>query len=146
MHHRSLLTILLTFLIPGFVVTSVEAQSTNRFEVEVPFQFIVGGRILPAGNYAVERLDPGKPNILRLKNLDNGMMRAILCQRVEKEKPSTTSFLLFTQREGGFFLSQVWDQGSLNGNQLPENLKDNRRKANDTKQFVVKARDNASRQ
>ena len=146
MHHRSLLTMLLTILISGFVVTSVEAQSTNRFEVEVPFRFIVDGRILPAGNYAVERLDPGKPNILRLKNLDNGIMRAILCQRVEKETPSTASFVLFTQREGKFFLSQVWDQGSLSGNQLPENRKENRRKANQMKQFVVKARDNASPQ
>ena len=145
MHHRSLFTILLTILILGFVVTSVEAQSTNRFEVEVPFQFIVDGRILPAGNYAVERLDSAKPNILRLKNLDNGIMRAILCQRVEKETPSTTSFLLFTHREGKFFLAQVWDQGSLSGNQLSENLKGNRRKANNTKQLVVKARDDAFR-
>src|SRR5262245_30812634 len=119
MHNRSLITIVLTILLLGLVVTSVNAQSTNRFEVEVPFQFVLSGRILPAGNYAVERLDSGKPNILKLKNLDNGIMRLIFCQRVEKEMPTKTSFLLFRQREGRFFLSEVWDKDSLNGNQVP---------------------------
>jgi len=137
MRYRFLITVLLMILSLVFVVMSADAQSTNRFEVDIPFQFVVGGRILPAGNYAVERLDSGKPSILRLKNLDNGMMRLIFCQRVEKERASTTSFLLFVQREGKFFLSQAWDQGNLNGNEVP--LPKTKRPAIGEKSVAVKA-------
>ena len=137
MQHRSLLMILSTTVLLGFLVTSVDAQSTNRFEVDVPFQFVVSGRILPAGNYAIGRADSGNPKVLILKNLDNGIMRAILCQRVEKETPSTTAFLLFTQTEGKFFLTEVWDQGSLSGNQLP--VQKTKRRRHDEKSLAVQA-------
>lgn len=145
MDNRSLLTIVLAILLLGTVVTAADAQSTNRFEVEIPFQFVVDGRPFAPGNYGVERVDAGRPSILKLKNLDTGLVRAIFCHRVEKETPSTTSFLLFTHREGKFFLSQIWDHGSSNGNEVPLNRKDSRYKQQDMKPLVVKARDNGYR-
>lgn len=141
MHKRSLLTVVFAILLLGTGMSAVNAQITNRFEVDVPFQFVADSRIFAAGNYAVERVDSGRPNILKLKNLDNGLVKAIFCQRVEKETPSTTSFLLFTHRDGRFFLYQIWDQGSLNGNEVPLNRKDSSDRQHDTKSLVVKARD-----
>ena len=143
MQNRSLITVLLTISLFGLVATSVNAQNTHRFEVDVPFRFVLAGRSFPPGKYSIERADTAKPNIVRLKNLDNGIIRSILCQRVEKETPSTTAFLLFTEREGRFFLSQVWDQGSLNGNQVPLDRKTQGQ--HDTKSLIVEARKNTDR-
>ena len=39
-------------------VGSVNAQSTQRFKVDVPFQFILNGQTLTAGKYLIERTDP----------------------------------------------------------------------------------------
>jgi len=139
MQNRSLITVLLTIFVFSFVATSVDAQSTHRFEVDVPFQSVLGDRILPAGKYSIERADTAKPNIVRLKNLDNGINQSILCQRVETEMPSATAFLLFTQSEGRFFLSEIWDMASLNGNRVPVG-QNARRKSRDEKSLIVEVK------
>ena len=139
MQNRSLITVLLTIFLFGFVATSVDAQSTHRFEVDVPFQFVLAGRTLPPGKYLIERAETAKPNIVRLRNLDNGIIQSILCQRVENETPSATAFLVFTEREAKFFLSQIWDAASLNGNQVPMDRKLKQRQ-HDTKSLIVEAR------
>jgi len=43
--------------------TTINAQSTRRFVIQIPFQFVIAGHTLPAGKYAVERFDPTKPNV-----------------------------------------------------------------------------------
>ena len=141
MQNRSLITVLLTVFLFGLVAPSVDGQSTHRFEVDVPFQFVLAGRVLPPGKYSIERVDTAKPNILKLKNLDNGIIYSILCQRVENDTPSATAFLLFTEREGKFFLSQIWEAASLNGNQVPMDRKV-RHRQQDTKSLIVEARKN----
>ena len=144
MQNTSLSTVLLTIFLFGFGAPSVDAQSTHRFEVDVPFQFVLAGRMLPPGKYSIERADTAKPNILKLKNLDNGIIQSIICQRVENETPSATAFLLFTEREGKLFLLQIWDAASLNGNQvtIDRRLKQGR---HDIKSLIVEARKNTDR-
>ena len=100
-------------------VVSVNAQSTHRFKVDVPFQFILNGQTLPAGNYVIERTDAAKPNIITLTKGDGGIVRLVLTQRVEKDNPSTTSSLIFIRREGKNYLFQVWNIGAMNGSQVP---------------------------
>ena len=99
--------------------TTTNAQNRHPFVIEVPFQFVVAGQTLAAGKYAVERLDPGRPSILLLKNTKNGRVRLLMTQRVEKSVPSNTSSLIFMLREGEYYLSQVWVVGDRNGNQVP---------------------------
>ena len=100
-------------------VANVNAQSTQRFKVDVPFQFIVNGQTLTAGKYFIERTDPAKPNIVTLKRADDGILRVIITQRVEREHPSTESSLIFIRREGKHYLSQVWNVGAINGSEIP---------------------------
>jgi hypothetical protein len=144
MHIRSLITVLLTILLFAFLTASIRAQNTNHFEVDVPFEFVIAGRDLPPGTYSIGRADTSKPNILRLKNVDSGIIQTVLCQRVEKEMPSKTAFLLFTQRDGKFFLSEVWEDDSRSGNQVPIDTKQ-RHKRQDTRSLIVEARKNSDR-
>jgi hypothetical protein len=100
-------------------VVSANAQSTHRFKVDVPFQFILNGQTLPAGNYVIERTDPAKPNIVTLKSADSGILRVIITQRVERDNPSAASSLIFIRREGKHYLFQVWNVGAMNGSEIP---------------------------
>jgi hypothetical protein len=111
-------SIILMLCLNGFAAT-INAQSSRRFEIAVPFQFEVAGQTLAAGKYAVERVDPSKPNLLMLRNIDNGVLRLVFTQRVEREEPSKTSRFVFMRTEGKYYLSQVWTIGDKNGNQLP---------------------------
>lgn len=101
------------------VATTVEAQTFQRFEVDIPFEFVLRGRTLPPGKYEVERADPTRRNALALRNKDEGSFLTILVQRVEKENPSEEASLVFLRQEGKFYLSQVWPSGDINGNQVP---------------------------
>jgi len=143
MQNRSVITVVLTILLFAVVPASLSAQSKFHFEVEVPFEFVLAGRTLPTGKYSIERLDAGNPNIVILKNLDINLVQSIFCQRVEKEIPATASSLIFKQREGKFYLAQVWTIGSQNGNQVPMGEK-NRRNPPDSQSLIVevKARPN----
>lgn len=100
-------------------VASVNAQSAQRFEVDVPFQFVLNGQTLTAGTYTIERTDAAKPNIITLKKVDGRMVRLVLTQRVEKDSPSTASSLIFIRREGKHYLFQVWNVGAMNGSEIP---------------------------
>ena len=100
-------------------VVSVNAQSRHRFTVHVPFQFVLNGQTLTAGEYVIERTDPAKPNIVTLKSADSGILRVIITQRVERDNPSTASSLIFIRREGKHYLFQVWNVGAMNGSEIP---------------------------
>lgn len=104
----------------GVIGTSaVRAQDSQRLEVEIPFPFVLQDRELPAGNYRMGRIDPAKPNLLMLRNVNAHIVRLVLTQRVEKETPSGSTYLLFMRREGKFYLFQVWTTGAINGLQIP---------------------------
>ena len=98
---------------------TTNAQSAQRLEIDIPFSFVLAGRSLSAGKYVVERTDPTRPNILTLTNVDNGIVRLVLTQRVEKDNPGTASSLVFMQRGGKRYLFQVWNFGAVNGSQIP---------------------------
>ena len=100
-------------------VASVNAQSTQRFKVDVPFQFFLNGQTLSAGTYTIERTNPAKPHVLTLKRHDGSVVRVIITQRVERDTPSAESSLLFIRREGKHYLYQVWNLGALNGREIP---------------------------
>ena len=100
-------------------VVSVNAQSRHRFTVHVPFQFVLNGQTLTAGEYVIERTDPAKPNIVTLKKADGGVVRVIITQPVEREHPSTESSLIFIRRGDRRYLFQVWNVGAMNGSEIP---------------------------
>jgi hypothetical protein len=99
--------------------TMVSAQSTRRFVIQIPFQFVIAGRTLPAGKYAVERSDPTKPNVLTLKNTETGVVRLFITQHVEKDDTAKRSCLIFKLRNREAHLFQLWTLGYKDGHQMP---------------------------
>lgn len=116
------ITVLLLISFIALLPNSVEAQSADRFKVDVPFPFVLNGQTLPAGTYAVERTDPARPNIVTLRKVDGGIVRVVITQRIEKDEPSSASSLIFIQRKGKHYLFQVWTVAALNGNEIPISL------------------------
>ena len=109
----------IVFLMAAIGSSPVGAQGTHNFEVEIPFPFVLQDREFPKGKYSLERIDPSKPNLLMIRNTDTHDVRLILTERVEKEFPSTSNYLLFKRREGKLCLFQVWITGAINGIQIP---------------------------
>lgn len=119
MRRQSITSISLLVCLTAVVATTVSAQSNRRFIIRIPFQFIIAGRTLPAGKYAVERIDPTKPNVLLLKNTDNDNARLFITQHVENDDAGKASCLIFKLRNGKYHLFQLWMLGYKEGHQVP---------------------------
>ena len=127
----------LGFLIGGLAIVA-SGQNAHRFEIDVPFPFILRGRTLPAGRYKVERLDATRPNLILLTNTNVRNIRSVMMQRVETEYPSAESSVIFIRREERFYLFQVWTKGDMNGTQVPQLVDIKRQIEPDNVSSVVK--------
>jgi hypothetical protein len=97
------------------------ALDSDRINVTIPFDFVVGDKQLKAGDYVVESLLDGRALELRSKGAD--------VQQIAFTVPMTNQTgnherLLFHHDGGQYFLSQVWFWGDENGRELTRGLQE----------------------
>jgi hypothetical protein len=102
------------------IAAPLSAQST-ALKVNVPFEFAIGSKILPAGEYRVMRADSSVPHILRIRSLEanNDVLVTAVAVGHWGGTPAGTARLVFNRYGNQYFLSQVWDGHSRTGEQLP---------------------------
>jgi len=98
-------TILILFVVL-IGVTRTDAQT--RLTANVPFNFNVGGKILPAGHYSVSFINTSSDKrVLQLVRSEGGA--AILIQTTDVVgKPDETAKLEFNRYGNQYFFAQVW--------------------------------------
>lgn len=99
-------------------VVSVQAQTGGNLEVNIPFEFQIGGKTLPAGEYSVKRLTQNSV-LVRSADGERSVIaqtpRAITAARKEK---AAQEKLVFNQYGNQYFLSQVWMVRGSDGREL----------------------------
>lgn len=107
---RTLLTSLaLTAFILGFSVTSTaQAAQQALLKVDIPFDFIVGGMRLPAGQYTLLHLSG--PNNIMLRNAQGHGEALVQVNVTNSELGKGEAKLVFTRYGDKVFLSQVWTE------------------------------------
>ncbi len=100
---------------------SANAQLSNPIRAKIPFDFNVGEKKLPAGDYTFSRLSGFSDNKAML--VSSADARAHVFQstfeaRILKAKDDST--LVFHKYGDQYFLKQVFSGGEEEGNQLPE--------------------------
>lgn len=111
------------FVVVGVVAAiavPLSAQST-ALKVNVPFEFAIGSKILPAGEYRVMRADASVPHILRIRSSEANSEVLVNAVAVGQwaSTPTGTARLVFNRYGNQYFLSQVWNGHSGTGEQLP---------------------------
>jgi hypothetical protein len=111
----TMLALLLTLALATTVATA-NGQNQSTVKANVPFEFIVGDKALPAGQYSVSAIGIGQDAlaIQGTKAHDNAV-RLVNNTTRPAEKSST---LVFHRYGNTFFLSQVWVAGEGQGRQL----------------------------
>ena len=94
------------------LAASAHAQT---LKANIPFDFVVNGHNMSAGEYRVESLGNGG-NAIALRGADNALALTFACSTGE---PATTSKLIFNRYGAEYFLAQVWTAGRNTGRQLP---------------------------
>lgn len=109
----------LIFMVASFflVTGSLHAQSFGLV-VDVPFDFVVSGTTLPAGQYTVREVTTNS-SILMLSSSDlKTAMLIAPCNCASEATPQNQSKLVFKVSGGRYFLWQIWTEGSDIGRQL----------------------------
>jgi hypothetical protein len=85
---------------------SANAQDASGVVVRVPFEFVAGGKILPAGTYSVGRLSPGIHPALIIDSKDKGAF-AVALPIVPDGDSAGHAGLSFDRVGDKYFLSKV---------------------------------------
>lgn len=111
----ALITLLVTIAFAS-ALASVSAQTPgHNITASIPFEFNVGDKTLPAGQYAIGRINSDGSQ-LRISNREESASR--LTQAVQASEPKEESVLVFKRYGDRYFLSQVWMVGEREGRQM----------------------------
>ena len=98
-------------------VTSAYGQTSRRQVATIPFEFAVGDKNLPAGEYAVGSITAGGEALL-IKGTDQSNAAIRMTNRVNKLEPAETGKLVFRRYANNYFLTEVWVAGDSTGRSL----------------------------
>jgi hypothetical protein len=106
---------LMLCLVTFFLVSGLHAQSVS-VNAQVPFEFVVGDTILPAGTYTLR--PTGLSSVVMLQSADskNEMFITPFACAVDGSEHGTK--LVFQVSGGQYFLWQIWTEGYDEGRQL----------------------------
>jgi len=95
-------------------VSAAQAQEP-RVKANIPFDFVVGDRVMPAGEYTVAPAG----SLGQAITISSGDRSSIaLTSACASSSPSQSTKLVFHALAGRYFLSQVWVEGYSQGRQL----------------------------
>jgi hypothetical protein len=118
-----------------FLATATRAQQ-NAIKADVPFDFAVGDRAYPAGEYTLKSTlhDAG---VIRLDNTQQPIAGFIPSNSCDNGSPSKETKLVFHRVGSRYFLYQVWIAGNLTGRQFPKGRAEVEYARNQDKQELV---------
>jgi hypothetical protein len=107
-------------LIAGLTAASAaiaNGQSAKRLVVQVPFDFNVGDKAVPAGQYDVI-IPSSTGNALSVSSRDGKGQTIILSRSAERRGDKMIAKLVFHRYGSTYFLAQAWMSGDSTGCEL----------------------------
>ncbi len=115
---RNLVARTVTSLLLG-VLTLGSGAHAQRFErvikTSIPFEFAVGNRIFPAGDYSLVSTPPA---LLELRDSHGRTLVKVLTNSAETRDTPAAPTLRFERRDGRYSLAQVWQEHDSVGQEL----------------------------
>lgn len=98
-------------------VGTAYAQS-SRLVADVPFDFMVGNKAFPAGEYTIKSIGMNGTSLL-LQDSELKRVQIITPNFCASAQPQEESKLVFKVYGNHYYLSQIWTQGYEQGRELP---------------------------
>ena len=102
-------------------VATANAQLSTPIRAKIPFDFTVGNKKLPAGEYTFSRLSGSSDNkVISVSSMDASahVFQSTFAAHVLTPKDKST--LVFHKYGDQYFLEQIWSGGEQAGSQVPE--------------------------
>lgn len=107
-------------LLALIIVVPARAQMPGApIRVNIPFDFIIRGRTLPAGDYEVMRLSDSQ-EVLEIRNVDHGSDHAAFeTDAFQARHIAKRNELIFNRYGDSYFLSEIVTAGEEVGRAMP---------------------------
>ena len=99
---------LLVVLSLASAVASAQTPAANKVVATIPFEFNVGYKTMPAGDYSVQIIATAN-DALMIKNADSSVSALRLSEATSREKEKSHARLIFNRYGDKYFLSEVWN-------------------------------------
>jgi len=131
----------ISFLVAMIIVTTGSVQAQSQVRVNVPFDFTVANKTLPAGRYVVSRVQQyGTDSVLAISGANGHTHLICLTYAVRSLDTKGKVTLVFHRYGDQSFLSQVWSGDSSTGRAFAQSRSEREinRKAREAARNVVK--------
>jgi hypothetical protein len=126
------------FILGLLLAVSASQAQELRVKAQIPFDFVVGNKVLPAGEYMV--LHAGAQQAIMIRSNDSNDAVLSITLPCGSSATSDTTKVVFHNVAGRYFLSEIWAQGYAQGRQLPKSkMEVQLAKNNTTEEFVLAA-------
>jgi hypothetical protein len=105
------LLVLLTF-------SAAFGQSDRQTIIHIPFNFTVGEKTFPAGQYVIERNRKDSDTVWVIRQKDDVGKALLLTRSVRANDVVEETRLVFNRYDDLYFLSEFWTAGSQTGREL----------------------------
>jgi hypothetical protein len=111
--------IALTALVIAVMVSSsvVFAQERQTL-VNIPFNFTVGDKALPAGKYLIRRNRKDSDTVWVIQHKDSGEAALFLTRSVQAAETQGDAKFVFRKYDDLYFLSEFWTVGTNTGREI----------------------------
>ena len=111
-------SLLASALAIGMVASAptAHAQTTPVAKADIPFDFVAGQRVMPAGTYEITHSD----NLLELRATDQKAAEFLTVHAAYTLHTPSGSSLVFDRRGDKYFLRQIWTAGNHDGYECPK--------------------------
>jgi len=117
MKHANWLVVVTLVLLSG--MAAAQLNSSTRVVAQVPFEFMVANKIVPAGEYEVQAITMDR-NTLMIRNAEAKVGLFSPSSQWESKQGASDYALVFKQYGDRYFLSEIRLQGSKITYRLPE--------------------------
>lgn len=111
MKTQTLRTFLMLNVLVALAVVSVTAQTYRSKGAIIPFSFTVGEKILPAGEYTVERFGKNSEVVWLVRSNDGREKALVHTNPVRSKKSEGKGQLVFRRYGDRYVLTQIWTGG-----------------------------------
>jgi hypothetical protein len=98
------------------LAVAANAQVMNKVSIRVPFDFVAGGKQMPAGRYTVRRIGSDAQTVLVISNED-GRTSAIILTNAGEANPTAAAFV-FRRHGDRHFLAEISMPGTASVREL----------------------------
>jgi hypothetical protein len=122
---KQIMRTLLGFALVTILSAAAYAQSGRRMTVHVPFDFVVAGKQMPAGDYSVRRVSKDSENALVIQSADGRRTATVFTNSSRRE--AERAELSFRRHGEGYFLAEVSIPGTAGVREIPRTKSEEKR-------------------